>query len=210
MFRDLSIFSKKCLVCNNKNIYKYNICRDCYDNLDFNTNFEKEFKYLDNVYICLNYNNFIKEIMWKYKYKEGNYYYKFFGEIVIEKLFENNLNKEYNTLTFIPMHKNALKKRGYNQSELIGLYISENIDMELSDLLYKKRNNKKQAGLSEKERYDNVFDLFGVKEFVLDKNILIIDDVITTGYTLDFAAKCLKKMGAKKVAAIVAATHKTI
>lgn len=207
MFRNLNIFTKKCLVCNNKNLYKYEICKDCYELLDFSKTYIEDFKYLDEIYICLNYNEFLKELVWKYKYQDKNYFYKFFAEVFIEKIFKNNLNKTYNILTYIPMHEIALKKRGYNQSKLIAEYINKNTLMNIEDLLYKNRNNKGQAYLSKKDRYENVKDIFETKRSFENENILIVDDIVTTGYTLDFAAKSLKEKGAKKVAAIVAATH---
>lgn len=211
MFRDVNIFSNKCLICNVKDIYKYNICNDCYCNLEeYRDSLDYKFKYLDEIYINYYYNNFLKEIVVDFKYNEKTYLNRFFGEMYINKIFEEKLNKEYSLITYIPMTKYYENKRGYNQSKLISEYISKNTLIETKELLYKNRNNKRQKDLSKEERYENVRDIFSCREDVSDKNILIIDDIVTTGYTLDFAAKALKELGAKKVAAIVAATHRSL
>lgn len=211
MFRDVNIFSNKCLICNAKDIYKYNICNDCYCNLEeYRDSLDYKFKYLDEIYINYYYNNFLKEIVVDFKYNEKTYLNRFFGEMYINKIFEEKLNKEYSLITYIPMTKYYENKRGYNQSKLISEYISKNTLIETKELLYKNRNNKRQKDLSKEERYENVRDIFSCREDVSDKNILIIDDIVTTGYTLDFAAKALKELGAKKVAAIVAATHRSL
>lgn len=211
MFRDVNIFSNKCLICNVKDIYKYNICNDCYCNLEeYRDSLDYKFKYLDEIYINYYYNNFLKEIVVDFKYNEKTYLDRFFGEMYINKIFEEKLNKEYSLITYIPMTKYYENKRGYNQSKLICEYISENTLIGTKELLYKNRNNKRQKDLSKEERYENVRDIFSCREDVSDKNILIIDDIVTTGYTLDFAAKALKELGAKKVAAIVAATHRSL
>lgn len=211
MFRDVNIFSNKCLICNVKDIYKYNICNDCYCNLEeYRDSLDYKFKYLDEIYINYYYNNFLKEIVVDFKYNEKTYLNRFFGEMYINKIFEEKLNKKYSLITYIPMTKYYENKRGYNQSKLISEYISKNTLIETKELLYKNRNNKRQKDLSKEERYGNVRDIFSCREDVSDKNILIIDDIVTTGYTLDFAAKALKELGAKKVAAIVAATHRSL
>lgn len=211
MFRDVNIFSNKCLICNVKDIYKYNICNDCYCNLEeYRDSLDYKFKYLDEIYVNYYYNNFLKEIVVDFKYNEKTYLDRFFGEMYINKIFEEKLNKKYSLITYIPMTKYYENKRGYNQSKLISEYISKNTLIETKELLYKNRNNKRQKDLSKEERYENVRDIFSCREDVSDKNILIIDDIVTTGYTLDFAAKALKELGAKKVAAIVAATHRSL
>lgn len=207
MFRDINIYEKKCLICNNKEIYKFKICRDCYENLSFKEGYHYDFKYLDELYIVLNYNKFLKSEIWDYKYREKTYLYEFFGEILISEIFKYRLNKKYDFITFIPLSTLTLKERGYNQSRLMAEYICDNTLMEFRDILYKNRNNKRQANLSRKERYENVKDIFVANSSLKDKSILVVDDVITTGYTLDFAAKALKEKGAKKVAAIVAAKN---
>lgn len=207
MFRDIGIYKRECLICNKKEIYKFEICKECYENLSFKEDYHYDFKYLDEVYIVFNYNRFLKSELWKYKYQEKTYLYKFFGEALIDEIFKFRLNKEYDFVTFIPLSTTSLKKRGYNQSQLMAKYICDNTFMEFKNILYKNRDNKKQANLTRIERYDNVKDIFSSRISVIDKNILIVDDVITTGYTLDFAAKALKEKGAKKVAAIVAAKN---
>jgi ComF family protein len=103
------------------------------------------------------------------------------------------------------MHKNNLKERGYNQSELIVREIfkfddGKNFDISL-DALSKIKETPHQSELKNKsERLKNLKNCFEAKsEKIAGKNIILIDDVITTGTTMNEASKCLKEAGAKRI-----------
>lgn len=209
MFKEVQVLKKKCAFCDSKELYKYGICETCYDNLNLNVSFYKKFKYVDEIYIGCEYSSFLRDKMVKFKFKDETYLYSFFGELLIEKLLKNNLHKNYETITSVPMHKNSLNKRGYNQSELIAKYISENTLIDYRPLLKKDRETREQVELSSFERVENLRGVFSCREAVDGKSIIIVDDVITTGSTIEELAKVLKAAGAKKVAALVVATRQS-
>lgn len=107
----------------------------------------------------------------------------------------------FDAVTYVPMRRFDELLRGYNQSELLARGISEIIGVELKELLVKTHRTKPQKRSSARERKVNVFGAFDVKDkdFVRDKTILLIDDVKTTGSTLNECAKMLKIYGAKAV-----------
>lgn len=206
MFRNLRINRDRCLYCGNDKIYKYFLCNDCFCNLNEINKGNYDFRYLDELYISYSYSSLLKELLRGYKFNEQTYLYRVFGEMAIEIIFNNNLNRKYDLITYIATDRKRENKRGYNQAALIAEYVSENTLMKCEGLLFKKYSNKRQENLTAPERYENVKDVFYSKADLSDKNIIIIDDIVTTGYTVDFAAKALKEKGAKKVAAVITAT----
>ena len=104
----------------------------------------------------------------------------------------------------IPLHKFRIIKRKYNQSALLAKNIGILSDKKvLVDLLVRTKNNKPQALLSQKARKKNVLGIFQVKEqysaAIKGKNILLIDDVITTGATVESCCMVLKKYGVSRI-----------
>ena len=110
----------------------------------------------------------------------------------------------YNTdiIIAIPLHKDRQKGRGYNQAEKIAFGLAGAAGIEKrDDILIKVKQTKDQIGLKKSEREKNLYESFDIadKNAVKDKNILLIDDVFTTGATIGAASDILKKQGAKKV-----------
>lgn len=108
----------------------------------------------------------------------------------------------------VPLAKRRLKWRGFNQAEELAKNLSINWGLPLlSDCLIKIKKTPAQTDLSEKERKDNMRGAFSVKnaEKIRSKKILLIDDVYTTGATMEEASRALKKAGAAEVWGVVAA-----
>jgi ComF family protein len=114
-------------------------------------------------------------------------------------------------LVAIPIHKSKLKQRGFNQSEEIAKELSKKINgtLFLKDALLKIKKTPPQRELKRKEREKNIKGVFVVNpkklDFIKNKKVLLVDDVFTTGSTMEEAAKVLKKAGAKKVFGVVIA-----
>ncbi len=122
------------------------------------------------------------------------------GDYMADYFKTNNLYCDY--LVPIPLHNNRLKYRGYNHSELLARRISEQVNIPiLNDCLIRIKDNKPQARTTSiGERILNVDNIFRSKsELVRDKVITLVDDVCTSGATLESCAKSLKLAGAKQV-----------
>lgn len=107
-------------------------------------------------------------------------------------------------LTAVPLHKLKLRERGYNQVDYICRGISEMLGIEFKrDIIFRTRYTKTQTELNFQERKENVKDAFCVNKKYLgeikNKNVLIIDDVITTGATITAAGQVLKQSGFKSI-----------
>jgi ComF family protein len=121
---------------------------------------------------------------------------------------ENIFNSKDCLILPIPLHKERLKWRGFNQSELIGKEISNYFKVEFrNDILFKIRKTQPQVELKKEERKINIKDAFEIKnpEILKGKRIFLVDDVFTTGSTMEEAARILKLAKAKEVFGVVIA-----
>lgn len=210
------LFPISCLQCRKAGAI---LCLNCKTNLP--KFFEQE---NDFIFSTLNYHNkIVKKMVWMLKYGHKKELAKIFAEIIYEnileempdlKTFENFKNP---ILIPIPMSKKRLKERGFNQSELIAKYVSDITKDSLEefvlekDILKKIKDTTNQASIKDRsKRLKNLKDCFSIedelsKQKVKNRNIILIDDVTTTGATLLEAKKILEKFGAKKVYAFVVA-----
>lgn len=118
---------------------------------------------------------------------------------MVDKIVSENI--EFDLITAVPINKKRYKERGYNQSDLMAKEISKRMGIPYTNEIYKKENCGVQVGKNWAERIENVKDTFfvGNKEVFLDKTVLVVDDIITTGSTMNSIAKTLIEAGAKRV-----------
>lgn len=110
-------------------------------------------------------------------------------------------------ITFTPLHWRRQATRGYNQSELLAREISRRLDIPVIDALKKDKQTNRQVELKGKARRENLVGVFRIKPKIdiKKKTIILVDDVYTTGSTLNECAKVLKTAGAKEVWGLVVA-----
>ena len=108
----------------------------------------------------------------------------------------------------VPMYRKKQKKRGYNQAEILAREVGKHLDIPVrTDLVRRIRNTKPQKDMTLQMRRKNLRDAFGVSsELTGCGNILLIDDIYTTGSTIDAIAKILKQRGAGKIYFLTACT----
>ena len=108
----------------------------------------------------------------------------------------------------VPLHEKRLRKREFNQSALIAKYLaaSQGITVML-DCLVKIRDTMPQVGLSSRERRKNIKGAFAInnRPLISGKDIVLVDDVVTTGATVRECSKVLKKAGARNIYVITLA-----
>lgn len=131
------------------------------------------------------------------------------GEAISNQMsvFIRQLDWPVNTLIPIPLGRNRLKERGYNQVAMVALPLSIQLGLEYRPTaLVRTRETRSQVGLSASERQENVSNAFlADRKKVNGRNILLMDDVSTTGATLSSAAEALYAYGAKDVFAVTIA-----
>ncbi len=131
----------------------------------------------------------------------------YMGEILgleFLKNFHGEDLKKYYCITPVPLHRSRFRERGFNQSELIGLGMSKITGIKIcEDLLLRVKNTSSQTRLNKHSRKLNIENAFEInvkyQTEICGKNIIILDDVITTGSTINEAVKILKQNGAGEI-----------
>jgi len=99
----------------------------------------------------------------------------------------------------VPMHKTRTTQRGYNQAKLIARHVSEQAEIPMEEAIYRTRQTRSQVGLNRGERRVNVAEAFQTQTVLRGQRLLIVDDVLTTGATLDACAQVARQAGAKTI-----------
>jgi ComF family protein len=164
-------------------------------------------RHFDRARSIFRYEGGIKAMLLKMKFHNSSY-----AARVIVNLAKTHMQKiikelpDNYVLMPIPLHKRRLFHRGFNQSEILasGLFPKDRI---WKSTLLRKVHNRSQRGLSKKDRMKNVKNVFTLKQgkSIAGCNVVLFDDIYTTGATLDSASKILKKAGAETVYAITLA-----
>ncbi len=220
------VYPSNCLVCNEYIEQSGElVCPDCWNKIKkFDFVFCDNCKYpISGNLICSNcsehdslsilalghYMDPLDEIIRNFKYRS----FQKLGINLAERLIDSHsklLDKlKIDFIIPIPLHSYRLKTRGFNQSLILANTIGKNLDVPvLKDGLVKTKHNKYQKSLNPEHRDKNVENVYEIgKDEIENKNILLIDDVITTGATLHEAKRILSMAGGKVIlAAVIAAT----
>ncbi len=201
---------ERCVICNEYSEESEPLCtkcrkkmRRCSESFYIGTNDEK---YL--VWSVFYYSNIVKELIIRLKYKRDF----ICGEILAKHMVELVKDKglQFDLIAYIPMTKKALKNRGYNQSEFLANYLSRFLNIPVVCNLVKIMDTKDQIGLNGEERWKNMKTCFqiSINDYMKNKKILLIDDVITTGATAFYCAHNLKKSEIDNVCILTIAKSK--
>ena len=136
-----------------------------------------------------------------FKFKSNGVFAKQLSVMMVSSINREYGNEKFDIITCVPMHKNSLKERRYNHSELLARECAEKMNIPFVQTLEKHKNNQAQHKIKASMRADNVRGVYRTidKELVRNKNILLIDDIITTGNTLGECAKMLRLAGCKSI-----------
>lgn len=195
-----TIFPKdyKCLVCEEET--EEGICNRCKGDISLVKDITIKDDY--KIYSYAYYKGTIKSLILEFKYHNDYNCGEFLAEALIER-FKDLINTS-DIITYVPLTTKKKKIRGFNQCEFICKYISRNSNIIVKDLLYKIKDNKEQKTLDMKSRISNQIGLYKFKNTfdLKGKKILLIDDVFTTGATINECVKVLMNNGAKEINAL--------
>jgi competence protein ComFC len=201
-----TLFPTYCCYCYKLGRY---LCWDCFERLEFlgaPHPLKLENSYLDSVIAAVRYQPPITTLLHMMKYDGIPSIAEYCGEL----LYETTFFELPDCITAVPLHPKRQWWRGFNQAEVIAKRVAEKCKVPYHSLLQRQSYTSAQATLHRKDRIKNLnkaFDIhFKLKKRKLPfKKVLIIDDVVTTGTTLNECAKILKEHGVEKVYGLVVA-----
>lgn len=142
----------------------------------------------------------VSDALYAFKYQNRRIYGEIFGRELAETYGGYLRRKKVNLIIPIPLHRKKLRSRGYNQAEILARVLSEETGIPLeTKLLVRQRATAPQKQLNDKARRKNIRGAFAARGTADGKNIVLVDDIYTTGSTLDEAARILRKAGAQNV-----------
>lgn len=142
-----------------------------------------------------------------FKYKQNFFLKDLFSYIIVTHLksigFEVN---EYDFILSVPAHPLRMREREYNQTELLGKDVAEYLNLPFrKDILYCTKDHKSQTKVPLEKRVLNIQGVFYAEKDISGKNVILIDDVVTTSATVSECSKVLKQKGARKITVITLA-----
>lgn len=221
--REVFVDKYNCIVCDEEleEKSKYGLCPECMQKMQFIKddickkcgriqsneaeycltcqNHKREFDFARS---CVVYDDISKEIVRGIKFGHKKYFGKYISAFMIDRYEECFAQNHIDFIVPVPLTKKRKRQRRYNQASVIAKGLSEYYNIPIMDKLVAKiKTNQEQAKLTGKERENNVIGVYDIvdKDVVKGKNILIIDDVMTTGSTMSEIARILKKAKAKEV-----------
>ena len=215
IFCDEEIFdNNKFCTCENcqKNLpfIKEKVCERCGDVIKSMATFcdhcQKSKTYYDKARSVFYYKDEIRNCIKKFKFDGCKYLYKPFAEFMAKKYKEESFDCD--VITYVPIHETRLKMRGYNQAELLAKELAKILNLPfVENAIIKTKKTLAQADLNYKQRQSNLLNVFKVvdKNAFKNKNVLIVDDIFTTGATIGSCAGEIKKANANKVFALTLA-----
>ena len=149
----------------------------------------------------LYYEDRVRAAVLRFKFQDATAYAELFGRLIADCVTAH-LAGRYDLITWVPLSRNRLKKRGYDQAMLLAMAAALQLDDVAVELLKKPEEVPAQSGVGSAERRRaNISGAFSVAdaELVSGRRILLIDDIVTTGATLSECAKTLRAAGATAV-----------
>ena len=202
------LFPQVCSICGKLN--QEGLCVKCRNMLEKLAIFEvtNENKYFEELISIFSYEGMVRQLLLTYKFHEKPYMYVCFVNCILKKkkIFEKL--QSYDTIIPVPISKKRMKERGYNQSALIAKNLSKHLGIELQvGCLYKTKNIIEQSKLNKEQRKENIQNVYELKkkEILNNKQILLLDDIYTTGSTVNECAKILQQAKPKKIDVLVVA-----
>lgn len=199
-----------CLNCRQKIEFLYPpLCRLCSKKIEKNTSGlckecrANSFAY-DRVISVTAYKEPLVSLIHLFKYKSYDYLGEFFASLMTQHFSKIGFSLyNYATITCVPMHTAKLRDRGYNQAAILAKLLANYFKIPYKDdIIYESKERISQTQIDKQNRKVNVRDVFLVKDTASGENIILVDDIFTTGSTVNACAGALKEKGAKAITVI--------
>lgn len=166
----------------------YHICENC-KMLD---------RYYDKGTSVVIYDEYIKKLIFNFKYHDKRYIAHTMATYMLKKVIELELEIDFDYIVPVPLHKERFKSRGFNQAEEIAKFMCEFSGLKLNTNLKRTKHTPALNNLSEADRHKVLQEAFALTDEIRG-NIIIVDDIFTTGTTMNSCCKVLKENGAEYI-----------
>ncbi len=199
------LFPIECLSCGQADVW---LCAECFKKLPLRSGYfeplDFEPLFLDGFLIGSEWEDkIVQKLIHQYKYNFSQELSQPLAEILAKKLlaiFEIYPEIKNFVLLPVPLHRRRFFWRGFNQAELLARLVAEKFDLPLETNLIKRiKNTSPQVKLKSEARRKNIAGAFKCQPGMTAENVILVDDVITTGATMNELARVLKESGVKKV-----------
>ncbi len=204
------VYPSRCIICDK--VLEFNsfekkefTCNNCKKKLEYKREgnafrqvFNMNFDYLLSIF---SYKDIVRKLLLDFKFNEKKYLKYFFSNELVCALEKNQI-KQIDYIIFVPISVRRYFERGYNQSKIVAIEISKYLQIPIvKNVLRKVKHNKRQSELSIVERVNNTKNVYKVynKEIIKGKGVLLIDDIYTTGNTVNECSRVLKEAGVKTI-----------
>ena len=206
------IFPIRCMFCGEIIEYKEILCKKCYEEVR-NKIFSKII-YRPNdeeVIECISpfkYEGEVRNAILDFKFNGHKEYADFFAKEICNRLKVHCKIADIDYICYVPDSKSKMKKKEFNQSRCLSLAIGKILNLPVVDIISKNKETKKQHTLDASERAKNLIGAFSKhsENILVGKNVLLCDDIVTTGNTLKECVKVLKESKVNKVLCCTIAT----
>jgi len=200
------IFPYRCVICGKETEI---ICSKCLKSIKpLNSQKIEPKKGIDKLLCYGAYSGSLKKVIISFKFYGKQKIAEILGRKISE-MIKKHLEIQENTIIIpIPLHPLREKERGFNQAKLLSEEVSKNLNILcVTDSVSRIKETKYMHSLDKKERFKNIKNAFKITkpEMIKDKNIIVIDDIFTTGATMSQFALLLKSAGCKSVTSAAAA-----
>lgn len=189
-------FPYTCILCNLPSDTKQDLCNTCRSKLPW-----REPASHNNIIIPFNYEYPINHLITGLKFNHKLIYAKILADLMLQTLEKHYKNKPLPELIIpVSLHKKRLCERGFNQALELAKPIAKQLNIPI-DIISCQRtiNTEAQSLIPAKERQKNIKNAFAIKKEIATKHVAIIDDVTTTGSTIDELTFTLQQAGIKKI-----------
>ena len=203
------LFPSKCPFCGALLGKGAELCGDCQKKLAWleGSAAETKVEFVSRCVSPLIYDQLTRQAMHRYKFEGVFQYKKTLGKFMAQCV-QDQFSEGFDLITWVPLHRERLAARGYDQAKLLALEVGAHCNIETTVALEKLRRTAAQSGIDkDEERRANVLDSYRLKNGVSveGKRILLVDDVVTTGATMAEAARVLRMAAATEICAVTLA-----
>ena len=203
------LFPEGCAACEKELVSgELLICTDCRVNLpksesleEINNSLRMRFRGRVNFEYAISFFKYTKSgkvqnLLHEFKYNGVQEIGAVISGWVADQLIVNGYHNKFDLIIPVPLHKSRLRNRGFNQAEVFAKGISEELHINMYPLIAERMvATKTQTGYNVSSRWENVKDIFIITdgEKILGKRVLIVDDIVTTGATIESLANEIRK-----------------